>query len=173
MIPWFLKIHFVTHAKIKDKRINLRSAGIYISATSCGIIPHFDEIYGCKSVSQNYALKIEFLGNLPKEIREQIKVWFFDDMCHEKPFAENKKQAEFSEATKFYAEKVEKAVDFFHFPGHVSKYCFKETNPWDLKAKMGFNKLNTPACEQAFNWLNRFRNVKGMNEARFSHFFCT
>ena len=36
---------------------------------------------------------------------------------------------------------------------------------------MGFTKLNTPACEQAFNWLNRFKNVKGMNEARFAHFF--
>ena len=36
---------------------------------------------------------------------------------------------------------------------------------------MGFNKLNTPACEQAFIWLNKFKNVKGMNEARFAHFF--
>ena len=36
---------------------------------------------------------------------------------------------------------------------------------------MGFGKLNTPACEQAFNWINRFKNVKGMNEARFAHFF--
>ena len=36
--------------------------------------------------------------------------------CHEKPYAEKSKQASFSEATRFYAEKVEKAVDFFHFP---------------------------------------------------------
>ena len=36
------------------------------------------------------------------------------------------------------------------------KWCFANTNPWDLQKKMGFNKLNTPACEQAFNWINRF-----------------
>ena len=157
--------------KIKDKRIKHRSAGIFISATSCGVIPHFDEIYGCESISQNYASKIEFLGNLPEDVRNQIKVWFFDDMCHEKPFAEDEKRANFSETTKFYAEQVEKAVDFFHFPGHVSEWCHSNTNPWDLQKKMGFVKLNTPACEQAFNWLNRFKNVKGMNEARFAHFF--
>ena len=157
--------------KIKDKRIKHRSAGIFISATSCGVIPHFDEIYGCESISQNYASKIEFLGNLPEDVRNQIKVWFFDDMCHEKPFAEDEKRANFSETTKFDAEQVEKAVDFFHFPGHVSEWCHSNTNPWDLQKKMGFGKLNTPACEQAFNWLNRFKNVKGMNEARFAHFF--
>ena len=157
--------------KIKDKRIKHRSAGIFISATSCGVIPHFDELYGCESISQNYASKIEFLGNLPEDIRNQIKVWFFDDMCHEKPFAEDEIRSNFSESTKFYAEQVEKAVDFFHFPGHVSKWCYANTNPWDLQKKMGFVKLNTPACEQAFNWLNRFKNVKGMNEVRFAHFF--
>ena len=157
--------------KIKDKRIKHRSAGIFISATSCGIIPHFDEIYGCESISQNYASNIEFLGNLPDDVRNQIKVWFFDDMCHEKPFSEDETRANFSETTKFFAENVEKAVDFFHFPGHTSKWCFANTNPWDLQKKMGFTKLNTPACEQAFNWLNRFKNVKGMNEARFAHFF--
>ena len=157
--------------KIKDKRIKHRSAGIFISATSCGVIPHFDEIYGCESISQNYASKIEFLGNLPEEVRDKIRVWFFDDMCHEKPFSEEEARANFSESTKFFAEKVEKAVDFFHFPGHTSKWCFANTNPWELQKKMGFVKLNTPACEQAFNWLNRFKNVKGMNEARFAHFF--
>ena len=77
------------------------------------------------------------------------------------------KKADFSDATRFYAEQVGKGVDFFHFPGHASKYCFKETNTWDLKVKMGFNQLNTPA----FNWLIMFKNVVGMNEGRFSHFF--
>ena len=95
----------MVHTRIKkDKRIKHRSAGIFISATSCGVIPHFDEIYGCESISQNYASKIEFLGNLPEDVRNQIKVWFFDDMCHEKPFAEDEIRANFSEATKFLIE---------------------------------------------------------------------
>ena len=37
--------------------------------------------------------------------------------CHEKPYSENPAQATHSDVTKFYAHEVEKAVDFFHFPG--------------------------------------------------------
>ena len=61
---------------------------------------------------------MEFLANLPEEIRKQIRVWFYDDMCHEKPFSENPSQAKHTAVTRFYAEEVEKAVDFFHFPGN-------------------------------------------------------
>merc|ERR1719318_2236563 len=92
-------------------------------------------------------------------------------MCHEKPFSENPAQATHSDVTKFYANEVEKAVDFFHFPGHKADWCHKNTNPWDLKKKLDFKKLNTPACEQAFNWINRYKSVKGMNESRFLFFF--
>ena len=62
-------------------------------------------------------------------------------------------------------------MDFFHFPGHKAEWCHKHTNPWDLKLKLQFSKLNTPAAEQAFNWINRYKSVKGMNEARFIFFF--
>ena len=31
---------------------------------------------------------IEFLENLPKVHKETLKVHFFDDMCHLKPFSE-------------------------------------------------------------------------------------
>ena len=62
-----------------------------------------------------------FLGILREDVRNQVKVIFCDDMCHEKPYAEDEIRANFSETTKFFAENVEKAVDFFHFPGHTSK----------------------------------------------------
>jgi len=114
---------------------------------------------------------MEFLHCLPAEVRTNIKAWFYDDMCHEKPFAENHKQANHSEVTKFYADNVEKAVDFFHFPGHRDAWCHMNTNPWELKKKMQFSKVNTPAAEQAFNWINRYKSVKGMNENRFIFFF--
>ena len=32
--------------------------------------------------------------------------------------------------------------------GHKADWCHKNTNPWDLKKKLDFKKLNTPACEQ-------------------------
>ena len=157
--------------KTKDKRLKHHSAGILISVRPCGIIPHFDEIFGCESISQIYASKMEFLHCLPAEVRTNIKAWFYDDMCHEKPFAENHKQANHSKVTKFYADSVEKAVDFFHFPGHRDAWCHMNTNPWELKKKMQFSKVNTPAAEQAFNWINRYKSVKGMNESRFIFFF--
>ena len=45
--------------------------------------------------------------------------WFKKESfrCHEKPFSENPAQAKHNEVTQFYAYEVEKAVDFFHFPG--------------------------------------------------------
>ena len=36
--------------------------------------------------------------------------------------------------------------------------------------KLGITKQNTQACEQAFKWLNAFKNLKTMNEARFKTF---
>ena len=37
-------------------------------------------------------------------------------------------------------------------------------------AKLSIEKVNTPACEQAFAWINNFKNLKTMNEARFKFF---
>ena len=30
--------------------------------------------------------------------------------------------------------------------------------------------INSAACEQAFNWINAFKNIKSMNEAHFKFF---
>ena len=48
--------------KIRDKRDRRHTAGIAISARSCGIIPHVDELYGCESITQIHGSIIEFLG---------------------------------------------------------------------------------------------------------------
>ena len=36
--------------------------------------------------------------------------------------------------------------------------------------ELGMSKVNTPACDQDFKWLNRFKNMKTMNESRFKFF---
>jgi hypothetical protein len=157
--------------KVKDKRDRRHTAGILISATPCGRIPHIDELFVCESINQVHGSLIEFLGNLEPELRSQFKIWFFDDMCHLKPHAEKPKNANQNEVTKLFAE-LPKAVDKFHFPVHkkTDKYCQDNCNPNKELKKMNISKLNTPACEQAFKWLNAFKNLKTMNEARFKLF---
>jgi hypothetical protein len=67
-----------------------------------------------------------------------------------------------------FMNKLEKAVDSFHFINHKDPECQKNYNPWELKKRLLIEGiLNSPACEQAFISLNKFRNVKG-NEKMFS-----
>lgn len=63
-------------------------------------------------------------------------------------------------------------MDKFHFPGHkvTDKYCRENCNPILELKKLGIEVTNTPACEQAFKWINAFKNLKTMNEAHFKFF---
>jgi len=71
-----------------------------------------------------------------------------------------------------FMNKLEKAVDSFHFINHKDPECQKNYNPWELKKRLLIEGiLNSPACEQAFISLNKFRNVKAMNEEHFRLFF--
>ena len=152
---------------MKDKR----DRASHIHAKPCGRIPHIDELFNCESITQVYGNVIEFLGNLNPDVREKIKIWLFDDMCHLKPYSEKRKQANHNDITEHFATLAE-AVDKFHFPGHKKsdKYCQDNCNPNSELKKVGITKQNTPACEQAFKWLNKFKNLKTMNEARFKMF---
>ena len=69
--------------------------------------------------------------------------------------------------TKVFAN-LKKAVDKLHFRGHKGDYCQKNCDPNSIKELEG---VNTPVCEQTFSWLNKFRNCRNMNEARFFFFF--
>lgn len=157
--------------KVKDKRDRRHTAGIIIHAKPCGRIPHVDELFNCESITQVYGNVIEFLGNLSPDARDKIRIWLFDDMCHLKPFSEKKKQAKQNGITEQFSN-LAKAVDKFHFPGHkkTDTYCQENCNPIVELKKLGITKQNTPACEQAFKWLNAFKNLKTMNEARFKIF---
>ena len=65
-----------------------------------------------------------------------------------------------------------KAVDKFHFPRHkkTDKYCQESCNPNKVLKDLEIEKLNSPACEQAFKWFNEFKNIKSMNEPRFKFY---
>ena len=68
--------------KNKDKRCRRHTAGIFISARPCGIIPHIDEMHRTESTNQTYGSILDFYGELSVEERESIKCWMYDDMCH-------------------------------------------------------------------------------------------
>ena len=58
-------------------------------------------------------------------------------------------------------------VDKFHFRNHVDPWCVKNCDPFKESEP---NKVNTPVCEQMFTKINRHRNCKSMNEARYWFF---
>ena len=67
---------------------------------------------------------------------------------------------------------MSKCVDRFHFPTHkvTDSYCQQNCNPNIELEKLGLKNINTQSSEQAFHWLNSYKNVKSMNEARFKFF---
>ena len=86
----------------------------------------------------------------------------------------------------FVVINIFKVVDKLHFRGHKGAYCFENCNPSDVPE---IKNVNTVVCEQVriikivfddkaddyifdlfktFNWLNKYKACKSMNE---SHFF--
>ena len=157
--------------KVRDKRDRRHTAGVLISAKPCGIIPHVDELFGCESIKQVHGSIIEFLASCSSEVRDKLQLWMFDDMCHLKPHSERKEVRKQSEITEEFAL-LAKSVDKFHFPGHKKSdsYCRQNCNPNIELNKLGITEINSPACEQAFKWINCYKNIKTMNEARFKFF---
>ena len=77
--------------------------GILVGAFPCGIITLFDELYGSESLTQVYAIVIEYLAELPTTTREKLIEILYDDACHLKKFSENEDRADINEITRFMA----------------------------------------------------------------------
>ena len=153
--------------KSRDKISRRHTVGILVGAFPCGTITLFEELYGSESLSQVYAIMIEYLAGLPKLTRENIIEICYDDACHFKKYSENEKRSNLNETTKFMAG-LGKHVDKFHFPNHVDSWCHANCNPQDVRHLDG---VNTPVCEQLFSAINKYTNAKAMNEAHFFLFF--
>ena len=86
-----------------------------MAAYPCGVITVFEELYGSESLSQVYAIMVEYLDRLSKPTREQIIEICYDDACHFKKFSEDKKRKDHNETTKFMAgigKHIDKAGPF-------------------------------------------------------------
>ena len=66
--------------KDRDKRVNRHTCGILIALYPCGTVIFFDEIFGCESKSQVYAIVLEWLATIAKDKRPSTIL--YDDACH-------------------------------------------------------------------------------------------
>ena len=65
---------------------NLNFLEILVGAFPCGLITVFDELYGSESLTQVYAIMIEYLSCLTSLTREKLVEICYDDACHFKKF---------------------------------------------------------------------------------------
>ena len=124
--------------------------GLHIAAYPCGVIADFAELFGSESIGQVHATIVDFIGDVPEEIRSEILGWLYDDMCHLKPYSEYAAISSQSKMSSIFAN-MKKAVDKMHFRGHRGGYCQQNCDPWKIPELGG---VNTPVCEQTFAWLN-------------------
>ena len=112
----------------------------------------------------------------------KISTIVYDDSCHLKKYAMNKKRiipempetVALSKAT--YGKKISKkifnnfpnlAIDRMHFKNHVDPWCKKHCDPNNTPE---LKDINTEVCEQTFLWLNGFAKIlRHANRQRF-HF---
>ena len=153
--------------KSRDKRVCRYNVGIFLGAFPCGIVPLWDELFGCESISQVYGVFIEFLDQLPKEEREKLTDLIYDDNCHLSRFSSNKARASRNDVTSFFAQ-VRKSIDRFHFGNHVDKWCMENCNPYKIE---DLKNVNTMICEQLFKKVNSHTNCTTMNESRYFLFW--
>ena len=59
-------------------------------------------------------------------------------------------------------------VDPFHFNNHVDPWCHKNMDPNGVES---LKDINSQICEQSFRFLNKYTNVKCMNNVHFTHYF--
>jgi hypothetical protein len=72
---------------------------------------------------------IEYLGQLPAEEMKRLTDLIYDDNCHLARFALNKNVKTKNEITNFFAEKVRKNIDRFHFVNHIDQWCIDNCDP--------------------------------------------
>ena len=152
--------------------------GILVACCPCGHILFWTEIYKCESISQVYAFLVHLWKNWG-----QVSTVIYDDSCHLKKYAMNKKRiipdipetvalskATYGNITYFrelnYLIFNEIVVDRMHFKNHIDVWCKKNCDPDKTPELEG---VNTEVCEQTFSWLNGYAKIlRHANRQRFN-----
>ena len=151
--------------KDRDSRVNRHTCGMLLGVYSCGFVAFFEEIFGCESKSQVYAIFLEWLATIDEDKRPVTLL--YDDSCHLVHVVRKLEKVHPNKHTKYFGS-MKLCVDFLHFRNHRGEKCKKECNPYDheeLKA------VNSVACEQFFARSNKYRQVRSMNRESFLTFW--
>ena len=150
------------------RRFYRHSAGIFIGAFPCGVIPLYAELFGSESLTQVHGLVVDFIATT----KVKLSTIIYDDACHMVKFCRgsDKKlkinRMDYSEASKILGS-LNFYVDRLHIRNHTDPWCHKNCTPFGKKSLDGINSI---VAEQTFSWMNKFSQSKGMNRARFSLF---
>ena len=151
--------------KDRDKRVNRHTCGILIALYPCGTVEFFDEIFGCESKSQVYAIVLEWLATIAKDKRPSTIL--YDDACHLVHIIKKIAQVYPNEYTLHFAS-MKCLIDFMHFRNHKGEKCKTDCNPYDHEE---LKTVNSQVCEQFFGRSNKYRQVRSMNRESFILFW--
>ena len=151
--------------KDRDRRVNRHTCGILIALYRCGTVIFFDEIFGCESKSQVYAIVLEWLATIAKDKRPSTIL--YDDACHLVHIIKKIAQVYPNEYTSHFAS-MKCLIDFMHFRNHKGEKCKTDCNPYDHEE---LKTVNSQVCEQFFGRSNKYRQVRSMNRESFILFW--
>ena len=151
--------------KDRDRRVNRHTCGILIALYPCGTVIFFDEIFGCESKSQVYAIVLEWLATIAKDKRPSTIL--YDDACHLVHIIKKIAQVYPNEYTSHFAS-MKCLIDFMHFRNHKGEKCKTDCNPYDHEE---LKTVNSQVCEQFFGRSNKYRQVRSMNRESFILFW--
>ena len=163
----------------KERNVNRyynRTAGIAAIVRPCGIVVNFCEMYTCESMTQMYLFVALTFGH--GDHIKRLKYLGYDRSCALEPFLQNRLK-EGAYFDKFLLKNVKFLVDRFHVAKHTELCCMPPLNPLckyhpDLPEFSELTGCNTQSAEQAFRWLNRFKNgLRHMSRYKFNLFLYT
>jgi hypothetical protein len=160
--------------------LKVRTRGLQICASNCGIIMAYREMFLSESKHQVAIMYIDiadhfngiaylliyqkiiifhfYLGDLPEYL-------IYDDACHLKKFVESRVNN--TEKTKIFKTK-KLVVDKLHIQGHVDHRCLQECHPNKFQ---DLEEVNTVIVEQINFWFGRYKYIlKHMNMYRYNFF---
>lgn len=130
----------VQEKKRSDAGYKTHMHGVNLMSRRCNQIPYWDWMYQHESSCQKTFSRLLLHAKYGDILKNQIKYWFHDDTCHDKPFMENKRASlpEGSPAQELYSSFLSSyimLVDEFHFPSHdvTDTYCQECCDPTAYK----------------------------------------
>lgn len=141
---------------MKHKYLCLSTASIL----HCFVYTHLPHTCRSESPSQVYLILIQWLLTLANvlDINDLNDIILaYDNMCNLQKLHVAQKPLPFEPPYNTLWLKINKIIDVFHFPNHVSPACKELYSPAQMK--LDNPSFNTQVGEQTFTWISRFKHI--------------